>query len=651
MKRILSLLLLLGLNVSLYADVRLPTLFTDHMVLQRDRPILVWGWANPKETVTVQFKAQTQVVKAGKDGAWRVTLKPEAAGGPFELLVNGPNQIRISDVLVGEVWICSGQSNMEWEVEDSDNAATEIANANFPQIRHLKVRKTVATSPQTLVPSDGWQMCSPETVAKFTAIGYFFARNLNQKLQVPIGLINTTWGGTNIETWISRQGFSESPEFREMIAGLPILQLDSLAAQRARAAKARILSLQGSPAKGSTPEWENADFNDSRWPELQAPGNWENQALGEVDGEIWLRKTVVLDSSEAIQAAVLFLAQIDDFDDTYLNGTLLGSTDRYNFKRMYPVPAGLLHPGANVITVRVTDTGGGGGIWGDPADLYLQLGNKKRSLVGAWKYQVAQLLEESSGVQPNSYPSLLFNGMVAPLIPFAFQGVIWYQGESNADRAVQYRTSFPLMIQDWRKQWNQGEFPFLFVQLSSFNQNNGNSNQGSTWAELREAQTKTLELPGTGMAVCTDIGNATDIHPRNKQDVGKRLAALALHYAYGQSIVFKGPELRSVQFNNNKAILSFAANGSALRTPDKYGYLRGFEIAGPDKKFYWAKAWIEQGNVVVFSENVPAPFAVRYGWADDAGECNLFNQEGFPTAPFRTDNWPSITEGKKYKPN
>ena len=649
-----SLLLFVSMFIHFYsplqANIRLPQLFTSHMVLQRDRAIPLWGWADPKETITVTFKGQTQTVVAGKDGTWRITLKPEPTGGPFDLSFKGKNQIVLQDILLGDVWICSGQSNMEWEVEETENAPLEIANANFPQIRHFKINKTLAITPQSDVPSGGWNICSPETVSKFTAVGYFFARELNQQLRIPIGLINTSWGGTMVETWISKEAFAQNPDFKDMIADLPVIDLDSLSKVKKAVLNRHVQSLQGPFSDSSTiAQWKNLHYNDEKWPTLNAPGNWEYQALGEFDGEVWLRKTFELDSADHIKNALMQLAKIDDWDETYLNGVRIGGMDRYTFLRKYAIPDGLLRKGKNVIAVKVTDTGGGGGIWGDPNDLFLTMDQIQLSLAGAWKFQVANISIISHGIGPNDYPTLLYNAMIAPLIPVGIKGAIWYQGESNADRAEEYQKSFPLMITDWRKRWNQGDFPFYFVQLASFKAQNGNSKQGSTWAELREAQSKTLQLPHTGMAITTDIGNPEDIHPRNKQDVGKRLAALALNNDYGQATVCQGPTLNAMTVDGNRAILSFSNQGTGLMTKDKYGYLRGFEIAGADQKFYYAKAWIENNHVVVFQENVPVPLAVRYGWADDASDNNLYNQEGFPAPPFRTDNWPGITAGRKYK--
>ncbi len=495
----MKILLLLLLALPALAEVQLPKLFGDHMVLQRRKPVPVWGWADPGERLTVSFNGQTKKLKAGNDGRWRTNLDPMEAGGPFVLTVQGKiNSAMVQDVLIGEVWICSGQSNMEYVVKNSVNSNDEIQNANYPQIRHFKVQKATAVQPLTDV-SGEWQVCSPATVGDFTAVGYFFARDLAQKLNVPIGLMHTSWGGTHSETWTSREAMEADSGLRRAVARIPA------------------------------------------------------------------------------------------YSDT-LNS----------------------------------------------------IRNK-----------------------PNMYGTLLYNAMLNPLIPMAMQGVIWYQGESNAGRAYQYRTSFPLMIQDWRNQWNRqepsaGAFPFLFVQLANYMASNGTSQKGSTWAELREAQTMTLNLPNTGMAVTSDIGESKDIHPKNKQDVGKRLAAEAMRVVYkaenaqnarpeaSLGDASPGPMFDQLKVDGNRALMTFKNGGSGLMTPDKYGYVKGFEVAGSDQKFYYARAEIQGNSVVVYCPEVPNPVAVRYGWADDNGDVNLYNKEGFPAVPFRTDTWKGITEGKRF---
>ena len=647
MKKNFLLFVFVFTTLSSFADVTLPKLFADHMVLQRDKPIAVWGWANANEKITVMFDKQTKTINAGSDGKWLLKLDAEKAGGPYVMTIKAGNTITISDVLIGEVWVCSGQSNMEFSVRSSVNADKEMAAANYPMIHHFLVAKDVSAKPLDDIKAGDWKVCSPETVGDFTAVGFYFARELYNKLKVPIGLIHTSWGGTHSETWTSREAFENSDEFKNMIAGMPNLNLDSLSKVRSKAVTEKIQQIQ--PGFGNAvneDEFKNADYDNSKWPLMQLPGLWESKGLDGVDGIVWFRKEIMVAPEDAGKAATLELSTIDDNDITYVNGVKVGSTNAYNAKRKYTIPAGILKAGKNIIAVRVEDTGGGGGIYGDSADMKLTVDDKAQSLAGQWFFQVSSLLKENTSVGPNDYPTLLFNAMLYPLIPYTMQGVIWYQGESNAGRAYQYRKAFPLMIEDWRKHWNEGNFPFYFVQLASFNADKGDSKNGSTWAELREAQTMTLSLPNTGMAVTTDIGTSNDIHPRNKQDVGKRLAAVALHDVYKQPGEYMGPMYQSMKVEGNKIVLSFTHTGGGLVAKDSE--LKGFEIAGDDKQFYPAKASIQNNKVIVYADEVSKPASVHFGWKDDAKDDNLYNKEGFPASPFRTDNWKGITEDAKF---
>ena len=644
-KHILFLLLCLSLLAN--ANISLPKIFANDMVLQRDKSIPIWGWADANEKIEIKFNKQIKSTKADKNGKWTIQLEAEKAGGPYELLIKGKNKIVIKNVLVGEVWICSGQSNMAFTVSEALNSEQEINDANNLYIRAFTVSRDVSSLPLDDVKAGKWEVCNKNTVGNFTAVGYFFAKKIYSELKIPIGLIHTSWGGTGSETWTSRDAFESSEEFKEMIAEMPNVNLDSISKVFNKSVAKRVEELQGSkinPAKAEM--FKEFAFNDSSWPELNAPEAWESQDLGEFDGVVWLRKTITLSANEAGKMATIELSKIDDEDITYVNGIEIGRNNNWDARRNYSIPAGILKEGKNTISIRVVDGGGGGGIYDESNDFKITIGDKIIPLKGKWKYQVEAV---KSDISPNSYPSLLFNAMVNPLIPFAFEGVLWYQGETNAWRAQQYKKAFPLLINDWRKKWNQGNFPFYFVQISSFNETNGNSNNGSMWAELREAQTQTLKLPNTGMCVTTDIGDPNDIHPKNKQDVGKRLAAIALKNVYKQNIVCAGPTFKSMNIQGNKIVISFENIGSGLSTPDKYGYLKGFEIAGEDKVFYFAKAQIENDKVVIYSEKVQNPVAIHYGWADDASENNLFNKEGFPANSFRTDNWKNVTETIKYK--
>lgn len=650
MKKYLYLLIIFLPLFQSNAAIRLPKILSDNMVLQRNKLITIWGWADANEKVTVRFNKQTQSARADKAGKWSVVLQPEAAGGPFTMRLIGKNTIALSNIFIGEVWVCSGQSNMEWPVRDSKNATEEMSNANYPAIRHFMVPKSVSTQLQEDVKTGEWKVCSPETVGDFTAVGYFFARELYEKLKVPIGMINTSWGGTHCETWTSREGFEKSREFEEMIAMMPQQDLESLAKKKSEA-MIKKLAAQGIslPAK-DVERWKDFGFDDAKWKSMTVPNVWEKQGLAGFDGSVWFRKIFFIAAADVGKEALLELGMIDDSDECFVNGQWVGSTKAiYTEKRKYKIPTGVLREGKNTIAVRVEDNGGNGGMWGEAGDMKLTTAsNATINLAGEWGYQVERILNNGKTIGPNDYPTLLFNAMLNPLTNYTIQGAIWYQGESNAGRAHQYRTAFPLMIQDWRAHFRQGDFPFYFVQLANFNAAGGTSERGSTWAELREAQTATLALPNTGMAVTTDIGEATDIHPRNKQDVGKRLAAIALNKTYLQNVICSGPLYQSMKVEGNTIRISFLGMGSGLVVKDKYGYVKGFEIASANQKFQFAKAHIEGNEVIVSAENITSPVAVRYAWADNPEDANLFNQEGFPASPFRTDTWKGLTEGVRF---
>jgi sialate O-acetylesterase len=465
-------------------------------------------------------------------------------------------------------------------------------------------------------------------------------------------LVNTSWGGTNIETWISREAFQSSDEFKSMIAAMPVAGTDSLA----KIGSAKLKKDMQKWREELLPQdllstWNQLGFDDSRWPKLRVPDMWETQGLYSVDGVLLFRKSFNVTADNAGKPAVLELAKIDDNDVTYVNGVKVGATDGYEAIRKYSVPTGVLKAGNNVIAVRITDVRGGGGIYSE-FPLRITVGSQVESLAGEWAYKIESVNEAVyvSRVKENQYPTLVYNTMVNPLLSYAIKGVLWYQGESNAGRGWQYRKAFPLMINDWRRRWNQGDFPFYFAQLTSFDGGGSTDRRsGHNWAELREAQALTLSLPNTEMAVTWDVGESKSIHPRNKQDVGLRLALVALKDTYKQNFLSSGPVFQSMKAEGNKMILTFSNIGGGLITRDRYGYLRGFEVAGADQKYYHAKAYIQGDKVVVSSENVATPVAVRFGWFDDISESNLFNKEGLPAVPFRTDSWERETVAKKFE--
>ncbi len=495
-----------------WADVKLPAVISDNMVLQRDKKVSIWGWANPGEEVmaSVSWQSMRWAVTTDKDGRWMFKMNSPKTGGPYEMTISGKNSITIKNILVGEVWVCSGQSNMQWSVQASTNAKQEIAAADYPNIRLFTVARKVAEQPQSDCVGS-WTLCSPQTIPGFSAVAYYFGRDLHEKLDVPIGLIHTSWGGTPAEAWTRRE----------------ILEKEADAA----------------------PILERYDDAVAKYP--QAKKEHEQK---------------VIEWKKAVEKA------------------------KADGKRVKRAPRAPLGPG-----------------------------------------------------HPHS-PAGLYNGMIAPLIPYGIRGAIWYQGESNASRAYQYRKLFPAMIKNWRDDWGQDKFPFLFVQLANFMPVKPEP-ADSAWAELREAQLMTLALPNTGMAVIIDIGEADDIHPKNKQDVGKRLALWALAGSYGKKLVYSGPIYKTMKIEGDRAILYFGhVGGGFVAEPDEP--LKGFAIAGADREFVWADAKIDGDSIVVSSDEVPAPVAVRYAWADNP-VCNLYNEEGLPASPFRTDDWPGITVDNK----
>ncbi len=639
-------LVLLLFAGSLAAQVKLPPFFSSNMVLQQGMEIPVWGWASPGEKVTVKLEKAVVSAKTNKDGKWSVKLPAMNYGGPYQMTVKGKNLQTFTNVMVGEVWVCSGQSNMEFNLITAKNAEAEIAASAYPDIRLFTVKRKISQIPLDNVEEEQWQKCSPATSPRFSAVAYFFGRALYQILKVPIGLINTSWGGTVAETWTSGDMIAQNPDFANQLAQLKKINLDDYAKSIEKEVRTRIgeFSTVDLGMKGDQAIWAAPDFDDSKWNLMKLPGYIEQNGLDGVDGIIWFHKEINIMPSEAGKPALLSLAKINDSDHTFLNGTLVGSTMLMAEKsRLYNIPAGVLKSGKNILTVQVEDIGGNGGIYGDSATLKLQCEKRSISLCGNWKYKVG-LVKFNTVLSPNSYPTLLYNGMINPLVPYGIRGAIWYQGEGNAGRAKQYQRVFPDMIKDWRNHWNQGDFPFLFVQLANFMKADSVPVE-STWAELREAQSKTLALPNTGMAVTTDVGDALDIHPKDKQTVGNRLALAAFKVAYKQELIYNGPVYQQMNVSGNKIVLTFDQVGNGLKIRDKYGYLKGFTVAGEDHQFHWAKALITGTHTIEVScPEVQHPVAVRYAWANNPDDANLYNSTDLPASSFRTDQWKGITE-------
>lgn len=636
-KKLLALAFLtLPVNGAL-ADVRPNSLFNDNAVLQRNQPLPVWGTASDGEKVSVEFAGQ-KVTTTATGGKWMVRLAALPAGGPFNLVITGnDSRLTLTNILVGDVWVASGQSNMQdplgpcWWAAPISHWKEEIAAANYPQIRQFHVPMVLSYHPETDA-NGSWAICSPQTASDFSAAAYFFARDLQQDIKVPIGILFSAWGGTVAEAWTSAGSLERMPDFAHELSA--IRQVDpgrypQLLADWYRA------NDSGSTAQ---PAWSDPDFDSGSWGKMKLPTYWQRSNLPGFNGIVWFRKEIDLPDTWQDKNARLLLDTIDDQDTTWVNGVRVGGMSSFADVRNYLVPAGLLKPGRNVITVRVLDTGGLGGIYGKAENMRLELpGNASVApvnLSGEWQYQQTTALAKLSPmpVNPAGNPNVvtvLFNSMIAPLQSFPIKGVIWYQGESNDDsasRAKQYRTLFPLLINDWREHWVTKNFPFLFVQIAPYR---------DMTPEIREAQLFTFkQTPKTAMAVITDAGDAANIHPANKQIVGERLALAARALAYGENIEYSGPIFRSIKIRGNKVILRFDHAGSGLLA--KGGVLKGFSLAGPDKNFVPGQAIIEGKTIVVSSPQVATPVAVRYGWSN-VPDVNLYNKEGLPASPFRTD--------------
>jgi sialate O-acetylesterase len=628
------------------------------MVIQQGIPAPIWGWAAPGEQVTVRFAGQVKQTEADKDGRWEVRLDSMPAHpewpGRIMRIEGKDSRLTVHDVLIGEVWVCSGQSNMQFGVISSNNGAEEVAQAKYPQIRLFTVPDVTAPAPVDDCAGQ-WAVCSPETVAGFSAVAYFFGRDLHQALKVPVGLINTSWGGTVAEAWTSAPALrAKLPEFNaelDKLAG-PAADYDrALTEFRQKMAdfNAAVLKLYDLEEDLTVAaRYAAPGLDDHAWKTMDVPGNWEAKGLPDLDGIVVFRRTLQVPAAWAGKDLILRPGPVDEVETTWFNGEQVGARGRsrtretqyWNQPREYRVPGRLVQAGANVVTIRVTDTTGAGGLWGAPADtMYAALAGGSDpthlSLAGDWRYLVEYALPPRPGDPTNpNRPSVLFNAMISPLIPFGIRGAIWYQGESNAGRPAQYRTLLPAMIVDWRTRWGEGDFPFLIVQLANFMARNTEPEE-SQWAELREAQALTAErLPRTGLALAIDIGDAGDIHPRNKQEVGRRLALAAEAIAYGRKMAYSGPVYQAMRIEGSKVVLSFTHTEGGLVAKD--GPLTGFALCGEDHKYVWAQAEIRGDEVVVWCDQIAKPVAVRYAWANNPA-CNLYNGAGLPAVPFRTD--------------
>jgi sialate O-acetylesterase len=644
------------------AGLRLGALFTDHLVLQQERPCLLWGADEPGQQISVQLRvAETRAelarasVQAAADGQFRVELPALAAGGPYELSVEGSQHVLLRDVWVGEVWLASGQSNMEWKLASSLDAEREVAGADWPGIRMFKVAPRAASQPEPNL-AGAWEVCSPETAVDFSAVGYFFARELHQARGVAIGIIDSTWGGTRIEAWISLEALApvlpELPAQRAALAAelrdLPRLQREY---ERAFVAWQRQHLPGDDSNQGLARGWARPDLDDHAWPLMPLPSYWQTHGLG-FNGVVWFRISVDIPESFAGKELVLSLGALDDFDDSYFEGEAVGKTppgtlDSHQLRRRYRLSANTVKHGRRCIAVRVFDHFGNGGFAGPASELYVARADgegERIPLTGSWKYQVEREIPlvpmsvfQSAPAVPlalaqQNAPASLFHGMVAPLVPYALRGAIWYQGESNTARAEQYRALLVALIRDWRTRFGQGQFPFYWVQLANFR-------AAGDWPRLREAQAQALSEPETGMAVSLDIGEALDIHPKNKQEVGRRLSLLARSRCYGErELVAHGPRVIGMEVRGREVRVRFA-QARGLRTSDGTA-VRGFTLAGPTGPFEAARAQIVGEEVWLECPSIRQPCAVRYAWADDP-DVNLQNAAGLPAEPFRSDGFDS----------
>jgi sialate O-acetylesterase len=627
-----------------YAQIKLAKVFADSMVLQRDIAIPLWGQAAAGTTVIAQLGKIRATAKADSKGKWMIRFPKFKAGGPYTLSISelgkADTKIELKEILIGDVWLASGQSNMEWQVQQSNDAKNEIAKANYPNIRFLFIEHDNKLSPQSDIVSGQWKKCDTTNVKQFSAVAYYFARKIHKEQNVPIGIIQSTWGGTPVESWTSREMLLSSP-----LTHSTVLANDTLTTQHFTNDTSnmnRFWDIVYHPQNNSDKTVPAPEYNDAGWSVVEMPRLVKDFGIGYYEGMMWMRKKITLPSSFAGKDLLLNIGHPEMNYSLYVNGVEICKTIwNSNPKQSYTIPANLVKNGENTISLRMAMLWGGGGFNPPAENIYITDGNTKVSLAGSWLYKkdIEPTLPKIRNY--HYYPSVLFNAMINPVIPYGIKGFLWYQGEANEADAYNYRKLFPMMINDWRQRWGYGNLPFLYVQLTNFKKAKELPSE-SEWAELRESQTKTLSLPNTAMACIIDIGDADDIHPTNKQEVGRRLALNASKLVYKQTNIASGPVYKNFKKEGNRVRISFANTGTGLSTKDGTE-IKGFAIAGKDRQFYWAKAIVEKNEIVVYCDKVAEPEAVRYAWADNPA-CNLINKEGLPAVPFRTDTWKGITQ-------
>jgi len=627
------------ISQSLCGQVRLPKLVRDSMVVQRDIKLKIWGWAAPAEKVNITFNGKKYKATTGTDGKWVVELPPMKAGGPFTMNIKASNEITIKNILVGDVWICSGQSNMVHYLDlHKERYADEIAQANYPEIRHFLIStRTNLQGPVDDLPGGFWKSANPQDVKRFSVVAYFFARKIYEKYHVPIGLINASVGGTPIEAWTSEAGLKDFSSIINTVQK----NKDTTYVNRANrmAAAANRANAQRKPEdKGLTEAkvWYDTTYAPKNWHDINIPGYWEDQGIKDLDGVVWYRREIDVPASMTNMPAKVSLGRIVDADFLYVNGVQAGNTGYQYPQRKYQLPAGLLKPGKNIFVIRVLNNSGKGGFVPDKP-YSITAGGQTLDLKGTWQYKVGEAYVRNGsgggGIAAQNQPTALFNAMIAPITNYGIKGILWYQGESNTSRAEEYAKLLPAFIADWRNQWKQGDIPFLYVQLPNFMDANYLPSE-SEWAILRNSQLKALSIPNTAMAVAIDLGEWNDIHPGNKKPIGERLALAAQRLAYNdKDVVYSGPAFSASSIAGNKVTMSFNHTGSGLISCDGEE-LRLFAIAGEDKKFAWAQAIIKGDKIEVWNEGILNPVYVRYAWADNPDGANLCNKEGLPASPF-----------------
>jgi sialate O-acetylesterase len=623
-------------------------MFGDNMVLQRGKPNTIWGWAKPGEEVRVEIAGHTAKTVTGAGGRWQVQIEPPAPGGPYTLKIDGPQAVEFHEILVGDVWLCGGQSNMQLGLGLTRNGADEIKSANHPEIRLYTVSQHVSYS-RAAVPQGAWKICSPQTAGEgggFSAVAYFFGRKVQEDVHVPIGLIEDCIGGTPAEAWTSPETLHKLKDFEPQLA-----ELERLKAKGGPEYGSFVMHWYDDYDIGSKNNgWSSVDLDDSDWKAVQIPGGFQELGVGDVPSVCWFRKTITLPDPLPAGKAIIHLGVIERMDTTYINGNWVGASAWVENPRAYQVRDGILKPGKNLVTVRVLKTKPQGGFMTKADGLRLVLGNGTViPLAGDWK---GKLSADARPPHPlplgfenwPTMPSVLYQGMIEPVAPLTITGAIWYQGEANAERAYQYRTLLPAMIADWRKLFGQGDFPFYIVSLPAFTHHRDQPVEDN-WAELREAQAMTArDVRNCGLAVTIDTGDPDDIHPKDKKVVGERLALCALAQHYGEKIQYQGPTFKSVERLPGALKLHFDHADGGLVV--KGGKLEEFSIAGKDRKWHWADARVEGDTIVVSSPGVPEPEAARYAWQSYPA-ATLYNKAGLPAVPFRTDNWQGITESHK----